>query len=519
MIPRTIAVVLIALLFIVSSAAAQTCPTADRFVFPVDRSAYTRAQDYGVRSVRHDGRYHTGEDWFLADGRTLGQPVRAIANGRVTYTNPNGWGRDSGVIILEHILSDDSRVYSMYGHLSPSEAVPFPEGIACVAAGDQLGVIGHARPVPHLHWEIRTQNGRTPGAGYTFTYPDGEGHLAPSAFVMAQQARAQREITFVTTIRDTFPADPLVLNDNSLLVIHDDGAALSRILPDGRRLWRKSLTVPAHAVYGYQGNAYLHRENGAVLRVDPREGNIEPAWDVPMQSTGAPFALDDHLVFPALNGGLIALGADRQRVAWESAGINADDLIAVQTTPQMIALLNADHRLQIISRTSASPLDEAHLLAAPAMTTAADGTLWVYGRGGLWRVLSDGVWELPPFDTSPADGSAGIAAGERGEFVLYDGAVIRNITRNGVEQWRFPLESMSGRIEMGYVERDLLLVSTSGTILTLNGLGNTCQVSVPSTQANVRLWHDLGADGVLRVRIGDTLIGIDWQRFTRECRS
>ena len=112
-----------------AGARAQTiCPQVDRVTPPVDPAAFALVQDYGVRSPRHEGRYHTGEDWALHEASSLGQPVRAVANGTVTYAYPQGWGRDGGVVILEHALPNDTTVYSVYGHLIETDGSPFPAG-------------------------------------------------------------------------------------------------------------------------------------------------------------------------------------------------------------------------------------------------------------------------------------------------------------------------------------------------------------------------------------------------------
>ncbi len=162
------------------------CPVVERVRFPVDPQAFRIVQGYAVPNVRHHGRYHTGEDWFgRTASDTLGQPVHAIANGRVTYAYPLGWGRDGGVVILEHLMPDGTVYYSQYGHLRESDSVKFPLPFTCVEEGAVLGVIGDARPAPHLHFEIRTGGRDLTGPGYTWVHPDHDIYTNPSAFVRA----------------------------------------------------------------------------------------------------------------------------------------------------------------------------------------------------------------------------------------------------------------------------------------------------------------------------------------------
>ncbi|MBC7810580.1 MAG: hypothetical protein H7175_05505, partial [Burkholderiales bacterium] len=81
--------------------AQEQCGFAQSIDFPIDTNLFRIAQDFGSPSPRHQGRYHTGEDWYGIRGESFGQPVRAIAAGRVTYSAVNGWGRDGGVVIIE----------------------------------------------------------------------------------------------------------------------------------------------------------------------------------------------------------------------------------------------------------------------------------------------------------------------------------------------------------------------------------------------------------------------------------
>ena len=375
-----------------TSPAQTSCAVVNAINFPVDPDAYTIAQDYAVRSPRHDGRYHTGEDWVLPDG-AAGQPVRAIATGRVTYAYPQGWGRDGGVVILEHTLPDDSVVYSMYGHIREADGVSFPVGDTCVERGTTLGVIGDARPVPHLHFEVRTMNPSTPGAGYTEEYPDFIGYRRPSDFITGWAAQLSVAVDWVTTLRDPRGAlsDPLLLNDGSTLVLTPGN--ITRVLPDGRAYWRTPLDRPAVAVTGAAGASLVHYADGTVEQITP-EGDLLEGWTLAITPDGAPFTLDDLLVFPTANGHLAALDASRRTVVWEAGDVSA--MIEAHVAAQVIALRTPDDVLLTVGRTNLRELDHAQLRVTSAVSGNPDGDLFVYTRTGLWRVLADGVWELAP---------------------------------------------------------------------------------------------------------------------------
>ena len=54
------------------------CGIVDNITYPVD-SSFVLTQQYAIPSPRHQGRFHTGEDWYGGDRLTEGQPVRPPA--------------------------------------------------------------------------------------------------------------------------------------------------------------------------------------------------------------------------------------------------------------------------------------------------------------------------------------------------------------------------------------------------------------------------------------------------------
>ncbi|MFN8663402.1 MAG: M23 family metallopeptidase [Thermomicrobiales bacterium] len=96
------------------------------------------------------GWWHTGENWYRADGEeSAGIPVYAAAGGEVVYADFDYPGR---VVIIQH----GPDLFSQYGHLDYELAVTPGD---TVVRGEQLGTIllrtdGEARS--HLHFEIRT---------------------------------------------------------------------------------------------------------------------------------------------------------------------------------------------------------------------------------------------------------------------------------------------------------------------------------------------------------------------------
>ncbi|MEO0561467.1 MAG: M23 family metallopeptidase [Chloroflexota bacterium] len=492
------------------------CPVVDAVTFPIDRNTWALTQDFGARSVRHEGRYHAGEDWALPDGSALGQPVRAMASGQVTYAFGTGWGRDGGVVILAHTLPGDSVIYSVYGHLAPPPGGALPTGGACVEAGDVVGVISDSAPGPHLHFEVRTDGGRTPGAGYTAFPPTGLGYRDPSAFVTAWNARLSRGVAWVTTLRDARGpvADPLPLTDDSLLVLTD--GAISRVLPDGRTFWRTTLDRPAVAVTALQGTSVLHYTDGFIQQVTP-EGTLEASWQVPIAPLGAPFAFGSDLVFP-VGGGLAALGNRRREVTRTTSG--QPFFTSAHVGAEVIGLREPRGDLVTLRRTDFAVIDRATLRPNTSVTADPNGHLLAYTRSGLWRITVDGTWIAAPHSVPDAGDVGAVAPLPNGDVLLFDGTVLRRQPSEGDTTWAVDVPGVTGRaviIPLDPATGRALLLSTGGTVATVDPFTGLCRWALPPAPDNAHLWAEVGADGQLRVAIGNTLAGFTDGGFSVGC--
>ena len=129
-----------------------TAQTADSFRYPLDGS-WTVIQDFGVWNSTWGG-YHLAEDALAS----IGTAVYASANGIVKFaqTGVSGYG---GLVIIEHILSDASKICTLYGHLSGNYGIQVSLGQE-VSKGQLIGYIadpseyGYSGP-SHIHFGIR----------------------------------------------------------------------------------------------------------------------------------------------------------------------------------------------------------------------------------------------------------------------------------------------------------------------------------------------------------------------------
>lgn len=160
--------------------------------------------------------WHAGEDWFEL-GNTAGMagdPVFAVADGKVQYISPPTYDyRPGAVIILAHRLPDNSITYSMYGHLDPNEIKVYE--LQEVVRGQQIGRVYDQGWNSHLHWEVRSfEDGSNlcpilpgsgvPGPGYSYPdHPGTIGYYNPSAYVLNQGTSSNDHVSVALIIDAT----------------------------------------------------------------------------------------------------------------------------------------------------------------------------------------------------------------------------------------------------------------------------------------------------------------------------
>jgi murein DD-endopeptidase MepM/ murein hydrolase activator NlpD len=154
------------------------CGVVDAIDYPVDGVSIEN-DDFGMYRAVFNGR-HSGID--VAFGR-LGDPVRAAARGRVTYSDPEGWDTEKGVVIIEHVFPDDHIYFTLYGHVVETDTIKLLKSGSCVEKGQIIAAVGNpSRGAPHLHYEIRTMEASTGGPGYWPVDPLIAGWLHPIDF-------------------------------------------------------------------------------------------------------------------------------------------------------------------------------------------------------------------------------------------------------------------------------------------------------------------------------------------------
>lgn len=153
-------------------------PLAEHFDYPLGNE--NGALAYNAQPFTENN--HLGDDLNGIGGENsdLGDPIYAVADGRVLFAGEGGpgWGK---VLIVLHAVSEEGRrryVESYYAHC---EAILVMKG-QMVTRGEQVGTVGTAdgRYLAHLHFEMRDFPTPFIGAGYR---ANTQGWLNPSEFI------------------------------------------------------------------------------------------------------------------------------------------------------------------------------------------------------------------------------------------------------------------------------------------------------------------------------------------------
>jgi hypothetical protein len=511
-----IGILLLALLWIVPATQAQQCGVADSFNYPIDTQTFQLVQDFAARSPRHQGRFHTGEDWYAgrADNYGIGQPVRAAAAGRVTFSSPIGWGRDGGVVIIEHTFRDGSILYTHYGHMMETDTARFPRQWTCVPAGEVIGAVGNVRPAPHLHFEVRAVDGTSPGPGYSWGDPFASGWRQPVKAVRNWQTWLLPAYRWRLDVADEAgPIAPLLeLDDHSLLYL--DANRLGRVTPDGRSLWRINLERRGIALTSYEVLPLLTYADGVMQRVN-LDGSLSDRWETGL-SLAQPVLLGDLLVFQTPSSALVALGPDRREVRWRLEDV--PPVWRAQPAGQVIGLMTRTNEMLTLSL-DGQLLDRAQLHEPGSLAVDPNGELHAYTVGGLWTILADGTW-AEDLDNAPDGGqSSAVLYAPNGDLYLFDGRVLHAYDAQRAARWQVQLpDSIGGQVRLDAYGGVLLLTSNHGDILALEqASGGLCGFAQIFGNDRAQFWYSLGVDGRLRVAVSDQILGLDWATFLGGC--
>ena len=164
-------------------------PTAARFDYPI--GSENGAFAYNAQPFTQNR--HLGDDLNGIGGENsdLGDPVFAVADGRVLFAQEGGpgWGN---IIILLHALEENGArryIQSYYAHLEKILVRPGQN----VGRGEQIATVGNAggKYWAHLHFEMREFVTPFIGPGYR---DDTRGWINPSEFIAAHRGAPDDDV-------------------------------------------------------------------------------------------------------------------------------------------------------------------------------------------------------------------------------------------------------------------------------------------------------------------------------------
>ncbi|WP_420631018.1 M23 family metallopeptidase [Candidatus Leptofilum sp.] len=360
------------------------CGFVDLFDFPIDPPDAANVSrgggDFGVFRSRFD-KFHAGEDWGGPNNRpNLGTPVYSIGHGLVTYAQPLGWGRDKGVVIVEHTFANGRTVLSFYGHLAPDSVVLTPG--TCVQRGQLVGLIGQPRGFPHLHFEVRTQAPYQTLTGYWPEDPRTQGWLWPSQEIWTARVAAVPGVAWARPFSDRGTQAIGQLDADSYLLL--ESKQLHRLnMSNGRS---NPIDFGREEI-----DAALHQTTSQLLVLAERNNDLLAAYswpdliqqweiDLPINSPPTLLPLPDGNFLALTRNNMTAVSATGN-ILWTEA-LNSP-LLDWQITNDALYLTTDGNngRLWRVQSNQAEVIVELS-----GKIALRGGGLWLYHREGLYQI-------------------------------------------------------------------------------------------------------------------------------------
>lgn len=451
------------------------CGVVTEIGYPVENIS-GRSDDFGLYRGRFGG-LHTGVD--LAFYR-YGDPVYAVADGRVTYADPEGWDTEKGVVIVEHTFPDGSVFYSLYGHMEPIGDYFFPGVGQCVRKGNIVGAIGDpSLSAPHLHFEIRDFGPDDGGPGYWPVNPQEAGWEHPLDFIARWQLRLQTasdRSPYVTSVTGLIApgVPPLVTEDGGLVMAR--ARVVEGIGPEGVLRWRMELSsAVAGMILLPDGRILTRTADGTILLM--RDGRYIGLWTPDWKPVSGPYWLDDVVVFVTEDGalagytpeGILRWLAPLAEGQPGSVAVSADGRLAVSirlSTPEAAPswhVVAADGRV----------LYQVAAPATPYATFSPAGDAYLLAGDQLYHI-SAGYVPVPLARLPQAAGrSVALAADSAGNvyvFMALDQGVLYAYAPDGTLRWQAILPGEHRQPPLLAVGRDCLLyaLAADGTLYAIS---------------------------------------------------
>ncbi|MEQ9027128.1 MAG: peptidoglycan DD-metalloendopeptidase family protein, partial [Aggregatilineales bacterium] len=408
------------------------CGVVDELGYPLEsiqeRTIDRGFDDFGIFRTRWGGN-HTGLDIGF---RQAGDPVRAMARGRVTYSNIEGWDTEKGVVIIEHYFPDGSRYFSLYGHVEDGIDIRLPDVGSCVEMGDIIAAVGvPSQSAPHTHFEVRNFLPDAGGPGYVDDNPLLSGWFHPLDFIHLWQIRLQPGYLDSVTFNSTPSVPPIIVDSGTEIIASDD--SILAISPPNSILWRVSTDGVIDGLAALSGNRVIaHTENGQVVVLNG--GRYAAVWTVDSLSERFVVLEDETLVFVTEGGGIEAYSATGE-LAWEIPPPLEPDARVLSfigdSTQVAVSVRSGDRAYWRLVGTGGTILYEAEYESSPLASRNRDGSWTLYDGETISRI-ADGTAQRIASARVTTSRLATLITDVPGNVYLYSGD-----SRNTLYSWNF----------------------------------------------------------------------------------
>jgi murein DD-endopeptidase MepM/ murein hydrolase activator NlpD len=169
-------------------------PTAARFDFPIGSEHGALA--YNAQPFTENRHLGADLNGIGGENSDLGDPVYAVADGRVLFAEEAGPGWGKVIIVLHAYEEGGERKYvqSYYGHVETILVQPRQN----VRRGEQIATIGNAdgKYWAHLHFEMREFLTPFIGPGYR---QDTRGWINPAEFIAGHRGAPEDDVGRVSS--------------------------------------------------------------------------------------------------------------------------------------------------------------------------------------------------------------------------------------------------------------------------------------------------------------------------------
>lgn len=281
----------------------QDCGIVDAIDYPIDGVSIEH-DDFGMYRGIFDG-YHTGMDMAFGRG---GEPVRAAARGRVTFSDPEGWDTEKGVVVIEHLFPDGSTYFTLYGHMEELNGHRFPRVSDCVTRGQIIGAIGDPQSsARHLHYEIRRMRASTGGPGYWSADPLDGGWMHPIEFTERWRLRLNSAFRSVMTASGAPLAPALWTPDGGAVFFSNYQIEQQNVL--SQPLWKLSIRGLVGVVALPDGRVLGRTETDQIILF--QDGRFVASWQAGTALASPPISLGAGVAF---------LTQDHRVISYDPAG-------------------------------------------------------------------------------------------------------------------------------------------------------------------------------------------------------